>query len=181
MSPISRSSIFVFSLHLILFERCFNITMSGCSWKRTKSYILQVGTLIALLAEEGEDWQAVAASAASGGESAASTPSGETESVSSQPTGGSTPGTEVKMPSLSPTMTEGTIVKWCKKVCHFIDLINQSGKLCKSLLNSFSGWWGKNIFFNMKPKSTYYATRGHCWPALKTCGRSGSFSKMVRL
>merc|ERR1711953_844730 len=28
--------------------------------------------------------------------------------------GGSTPGTEIKMPSLSPTMTEGTIVKWCK-------------------------------------------------------------------
>ena len=32
-----------------------------------------------------------------------------------QPTGGSTPGTEIKMPSLSPTMTEGTIVKWCKE------------------------------------------------------------------
>ena len=28
---------------------------------------------------------------------------------------GSTPGTEIKMPSLSPTMTEGTIVKWCKQ------------------------------------------------------------------
>ena len=36
--------------------------------------------------------------------------------AAAQPTGGSTPGTEVKMPSLSPTMTEGTIVKWCKKV-----------------------------------------------------------------
>ena len=32
-----------------------------------------------------------------------------------QATGGSTPGTEIKMPSLSPTMTEGTIVKWCKQ------------------------------------------------------------------
>ena len=29
--------------------------------------------------------------------------------------GGSTPGVSVKMPSLSPTMEEGTIVKWYKK------------------------------------------------------------------
>ena len=30
-------------------------------------------------------------------------------------TGGSTPGTVINMPSLSPTMAEGTIVKWYKK------------------------------------------------------------------
>ena len=38
----------------------------------------------------------------------------ENTEASSMSSGGSTPGIEVKMPSLSPTMTEGTIVKWCK-------------------------------------------------------------------
>ena len=42
--------------------------------------------------------------------------------------GGSTPGIEVKMPSLSPTMTEGTIVKWCKKEG---DTINSGDILCE--------------------------------------------------
>ena len=81
----------------------------------------QVGTLIALLAEDGEDWKEVAKEEVSETEStpsSASTPApeAEKEEVVSQPTGGSTPGMEINMPSLSPTMTEGTIVKWMKKV-----------------------------------------------------------------
>lgn len=35
---------------------------------------------------------------------------------------------EVKMPSLSPTMTEGTIVKWCKKEG---DVISAGDVLCE--------------------------------------------------
>ena len=67
---------------------------------------IKVGALIAVMAEEGEDWTSVESQ-------------GVIEEVNANevvmPTGGgSTPGTEIKMPSLSPTMTEGTIVKWCK-------------------------------------------------------------------
>lgn len=76
--------------------------------------------MIAVLAEEGEDWQSINASAPTGAAveaSSSSEASGEVAAEeTSKPTGGSTPGTEVKMPSLSPTMSEGTIVKWCKKV-----------------------------------------------------------------
>merc|ERR1711953_132263 len=59
---------------------------------------IKVGTLIAVMAEDGEDWKSVTSS--------------EEEVVKEENvvTGGSTPGMEVKMPSLSPTMTEGTIV-----------------------------------------------------------------------
>ena len=38
------------------------------------------------------------------------------ESEAPEVSGGSTPGTALKMPALSPTMTEGTIVNWNKKV-----------------------------------------------------------------
>ena len=64
---------------------------------------VQVGTLIAMLAEDGEDWKEI---------QKGSHPSNAPEE---QIASGSTLGIEVKMPSLSPTMTEGTIVKWCKK------------------------------------------------------------------
>ena len=82
---------------------------------------IEIGTLIAVIAEEGEDWKAVADESKSFGVEGESTDSAqasapETTSSSSVPTGGSTPGTEIKMPALSPTMTEGTIVKWCYKV-----------------------------------------------------------------
>ncbi|KAG8281792.1 hypothetical protein J6590_051847 [Homalodisca vitripennis] len=72
---------------------------------------VKVGTLIALLVGEGEDWKDVAVPGVAGAP-AASTP---TPAVA-QPafSGGSVPGQEVKMPSLSPTMTEGTIVSWTK-------------------------------------------------------------------
>jgi len=77
---------------------------------------IKIGSLIAVIAEDGEDWKEVAATALTsassedGAESAGSAPA-----EAAGPTGGSTPGTEVKMPALSPTMSEGTIVKWCFK------------------------------------------------------------------
>merc|ERR1719186_1282080 len=77
-------------------------------FRNADSGSIKVGELIAVVAEDGEDWKAVAASGGSDGEAAASTPAPVA-------TGGSTPGTVVNMPSLSPTMTEGTIVKWYKK------------------------------------------------------------------
>jgi len=75
----------------------------------------KVGNLIAIMAEEGEDWKAVAAAGAS---DAAPAPAAAAEPASpavAASTGGSTPGTVINMPSLSPTMAEGTIVKWYKK------------------------------------------------------------------
>lgn len=82
--------------------------------KPADSGTIQVGTLIAMLAEEDEDWKEVNAKGGTD-ESTSDAPSEETSKVSAAaPSGGSTPGTEVNMPSLSPTMTEGTIVKWCK-------------------------------------------------------------------
>merc|ERR1712012_681550 len=85
--------------------------------KPADSGTIQVGTLIAMLAEEDEDWKEVNAKggADESGSSISDAPTEEISKVSpAGPRGGSTPGTEVNMPSLSPTMTEGTIVKWCK-------------------------------------------------------------------
>ena len=45
-----------------------------------------------------------------------SSSSSNVESEANEVSGGSTPGTALKMPALSPTMTEGTIVNWNKKV-----------------------------------------------------------------
>jgi len=67
---------------------------------------VQVNSMIALMVNEGEDWQNVQMPGQPKPE--------KSQKKASMPTGGSTPGTEIKMPSLSPTMTEGTIVKWCK-------------------------------------------------------------------
>ncbi|XP_054262430.1 pyruvate dehydrogenase protein X component, mitochondrial-like [Macrosteles quadrilineatus] len=72
---------------------------------------VKVGTLIALTVGEGEDWKTV--DLPGGGSGAA--PSPPSGGASAAATGGSVPGQEVKMPSLSPTMTEGTIVQWLKK------------------------------------------------------------------
>ena len=75
-----------------------------------------------MTADPGEDWQEVAKNSANlAGDSTSEKVEKVEEVVEKQeeesgPTGGSTPGTEIKMPSLSPTMTEGTIVKWLKKV-----------------------------------------------------------------
>ena len=66
------------------------------------------------MAEDGEDWKSVQVPS---GSSSADSGSDPAEEVSVQPSGGNTPGIEVNMPSLSPTMTEGTIVKWCIEVC----------------------------------------------------------------
>ena len=71
------------------------------------------------MAEDGEDVaEAIKEAMASAGDepAAAATTDSAEESEAAAPTGGSTSGTEVKMPSLSPTMTEGTIVKWCFQV-----------------------------------------------------------------
>ena len=80
-----------------------------------------MGQLIAVMAEDGEDIaEAVKEAMANAGDepatSAAQDSADEGVSEAAASTGGSTAGTEVKMPSLSPTMTEGTIVKWCFKV-----------------------------------------------------------------
>jgi len=73
---------------------------------------IKVGELIGLVAEDGEDWREVAAAplAVEGSQP-------QTDQATSEPavSGGSVAGTVVNMPSLSPTMTEGTIVKWYKK------------------------------------------------------------------
>ena len=83
---------------------------------------VKVNTLIALLAEDGEDWKQVAASGVSAESSA--TPSvaaaAAAEPAAVAASGGSTPGTAINMPSLSPTMEEGTIVKWHKAEGEFI-------------------------------------------------------------
>eukprot|EP00092_Neocalanus_flemingeri_P010305 GFUD01011102.1.p1 GENE.GFUD01011102.1~~GFUD01011102.1.p1 ORF type:complete len:584 (-),score=260.59 GFUD01011102.1:165-1916(-) len=80
-------------------------------FRSADSGAIKVGELIAVVAEDGEDWKTVAATADNAGEAAA--PPAAAAPVAA--TGGSTPGTVVNMPSLSPTMTEGTIVKWYKK------------------------------------------------------------------
>jgi len=74
---------------------------------------IKVGELIAVVAEDGEDWKIVAANAINDGEKVATTPATSDAPVIA--TGGSTPGVVINMPSLSPTMTEGTIVKWYKE------------------------------------------------------------------
>jgi pyruvate dehydrogenase complex dihydrolipoamide acetyltransferase long form len=74
----------------------------------------KVGDLIGIMAEDGEDWKAVAASASAAG-SAAPSSAATPEAAPAAATGGSVKGTVINMPSLSPTMTEGTIVKWYKK------------------------------------------------------------------
>merc|ERR1712045_905850 len=65
--------------------------------KPADSGTIQVGTLIAMLAEEDEDWKEINAKGED--ESASSKPEAteETSKVSAAPSGGSTPGTEVNM------------------------------------------------------------------------------------
>merc|ERR1719420_161104 len=84
--------------------------------KGSDSGSIKVGELIAVVAEDGEDWKVVAATG--GGDddvAAAADASGEVSTPAPAATGGSTPGTVINMPSLSPTMSEGTIVKWYKQ------------------------------------------------------------------
>ena len=77
------------------------------------------------MADEGEDWKEVAAAPLEG--QAAAAPSSSSSEATAQPTGGSTVGVEVNMPSLSPTMQEGTIVKWMVKEG---DKINPGDVIC---------------------------------------------------
>jgi len=83
--------------------------------KNADSGPIQVGELIAVLAEDGEDWKEVAANAKTDSSSQEMPMASQEEEVAG-PSGGSTPGTQVKMPAMSPTMTEGTLVKWSVKV-----------------------------------------------------------------
>jgi len=78
---------------------------------------IKVGKLIAIMAEDGEDWKEVAQTAGdiSSSEEPASSSADNVKSEAQVVSGGSTPGTALKMPALSPTMTEGTIVNWNKK------------------------------------------------------------------
>merc|ERR1711936_461562 len=65
--------------------------------KPADSGTIQVGTLIAMLAEEDEDWKEVNAKGGTDEESVTSKPADpteETSKVSAAPSGGSTPGTE---------------------------------------------------------------------------------------
>ncbi|XP_039299489.1 dihydrolipoyllysine-residue acetyltransferase component of pyruvate dehydrogenase complex-like [Nilaparvata lugens] len=74
---------------------------------------VQVGTLIALMVAEGEDWKTAEVPSGGAGSGEASSPA--PFSVAAAPSGGSVPGTSVMMPVLSPTMSEGKIVSWLKK------------------------------------------------------------------
>jgi len=82
-------------------------------FKSADSGSIKVGELIAVVAEDGEDWRTVAAAGVGDAPADAAPPAAVAAPVAA--TGGSTPGTVINMPSLSPTMTEGTIVKWYKE------------------------------------------------------------------
>lgn len=75
---------------------------------------IKVGALIALMVAEGEDWKSVETPDAKVIAPTASNSQDESQE-SEQSTGGNTPGIELNMPSLSPTMSEGTIIKWHKQ------------------------------------------------------------------
>jgi len=84
--------------------------------KQADSGSIKVGEIIAVVAEDGEDWQTVASAPIGDSEAADSAPPPTSESAPAPAmTGGNTPGTVINMPSLSPTMSEGTIVKWYKE------------------------------------------------------------------
>ena len=84
--------------------------------KGENSGTIKVGTLIAVLAEDGEDWKEVAKQSGEALDSALPSSSVQDSSTDiEQVSEGSVPGVDIKMPALSPTMSEGTIVKWCKK------------------------------------------------------------------
>ena len=82
--------------------------------KAADSGSIKVGEVIAVVAEDGEEWQEVASSAVIGQDSAPASSNQEAAPPAAAASGGSTPGTVINMPSLSPTMSEGTIVKWYK-------------------------------------------------------------------
>jgi pyruvate/2-oxoglutarate dehydrogenase complex dihydrolipoamide acyltransferase (E2) component len=72
---------------------------------------IKVGTIIALMVAEGEDWRSVEVPLSS--DPASLAPSSLPSAPAPKP-GTGIIGQEIKMPSLSPTMSEGTIVKWLK-------------------------------------------------------------------
>jgi len=91
---------------------------------------VKVGTLIALTVDEGDDWKSVEVPA---GSSSSSTPSPVVSTASSSNTAAAPASLpegvyRVNMPSLSPTMTEGTITSWLKKEG---DVISPGDVLCE--------------------------------------------------
>jgi len=82
--------------------------------KGADSGSIKVGELIAVVAEDGEDWKTITVTSGSDGPADA-TEESSAPAATAAASGGSTPGTVINMPSLSPTMSEGTIVKWYKK------------------------------------------------------------------
>ncbi|XP_076450640.1 LOW QUALITY PROTEIN: pyruvate dehydrogenase protein X component, mitochondrial-like [Babylonia areolata] len=97
--------------------------------KPDNSQDVEVGSLIALMVEEGDDWQnvevpgdaRVTSPAPSGAQAAAAAAAPPPAST------GTIPGIKVEMPSLSPTMEMGTIIKWHKKEG---DVITPGDVLC---------------------------------------------------
>ncbi|XP_065211325.1 pyruvate dehydrogenase protein X component-like [Planococcus citri] len=72
---------------------------------------VQVGALIGLIVNEGEDWKSVELPSDSESSIASEASSESTNTATDEELGIQ----RVLMPSLSPTMSEGTIVKWCKQ------------------------------------------------------------------
>jgi pyruvate/2-oxoglutarate dehydrogenase complex dihydrolipoamide acyltransferase (E2) component len=77
--------------------------------KSADFWAIKIGEVIAVGAEDGEVWKTFAAGGGDAGEAVAPPPAAANPAAA---TGGST---VVNMSRLSPTMTEGTIVKWYKE------------------------------------------------------------------
>lgn len=74
---------------------------------------IKIGIPIAVMVEEGDDWKNVEVPTSTAAPPSLPAASKAPSASTSLPTSGSGPaGIVIKMPSLSPTMTEGTIVKW---------------------------------------------------------------------
>jgi len=82
---------------------------------KADSGTIKCGEMIAVVAEDGEDWKEIASQPIEDGASTvAEDVSVQSNTEDSESATGSVAGTVVSMPSLSPTMEEGTIVKWYK-------------------------------------------------------------------
>jgi 2-oxoglutarate dehydrogenase E2 component (dihydrolipoamide succinyltransferase) len=82
--------------------------------KTTEGSTVQINTVVAVIAESGGAAQAAAAPAADSVTPAAVDSPATNEAVSAGEVGGA--GTEVLMPQMGESITEGTITKWLKKV-----------------------------------------------------------------
>ncbi len=83
----------------------------------------QVGELIAVIAEDGEDWQEVAKAAPAAGEAAGEVDEGATTTTGQEeeedaagPSGGSTPAILMNMPALRFALTLAATRKFCLEI-----------------------------------------------------------------